>query len=200
MFIQPNTDYLDAMTLAQLKMEASNVGLCGYSSLRKAELLERVKNALLLQHQRAVKEAEETAAIQKAEEEHRLTRIKTVRQQEHPDAAWLEYPYSFLGDGYLETHDLLFCQTEPEDIGDFPNNVDHYYWIHEGANDEEPWIALCKLKNGVYVFYKGECDYTGFDCQGHMKLYASKNVGELIDYGMTIRDYRLYIQETNDEH
>jgi hypothetical protein len=145
----------------------------------------------------ARRQEEQKAAILRAEEEHRLIRRKTVRQQENPDHTCLAYPYSFLAE-YIESPDMLLCQTEAEDIGDFPENVDHYYWIHEGVNDEEPWIALCKLRNGVYVFYKGECDYTGFDCQGDMKLYASKNVSELIDYGMSIRDYRLYIEETRE--
>lgn len=196
-----DTEYLNTMTLAKLKNEAAYYNLQRYSSLRKDALLEKLKAKILYKKKEAEMEEAEQACILKAEEEHRLTRDTSLRQQEDPDDAWLEYPYSFLADGYIEYPMTLVCQEEPEDIGDFPNNVDQYYWIHEGANDEEPWITLCKLRNGVYVFYKGECDYTGFDCQGSMELYASKNPSELIEYAMTISDYRLYILETspNDE-
>ena len=128
------------------------------------------------------------------EEAHRATRIFTLRQQESPDPAWLEYPFSYLPDYDMEP-DMIPGQSA-EDIGDFPNNITHYYWIHEGENDEEPWLAVCRLDNGVYVFYKGECDYTGFDCQGSMRIYASKDPAVLIQMAMCESDYTNYIADT----
>ena len=121
-------------------------------------------------------------------------RILTLRQQNELDPAWLEYPFSFVTD-YDLTPDPIPGQPD-EDIGGFPNTIAHYYWIHEGQNDEEPWLTLCRLTNGVYVFYKGECDYTGFDCQGDMKIYASKDPAILIQMAMGESDYRKYIEDT----
>ena len=41
-----------------------------------------------------------------------------------------------------------------------------------------------KRKNGKYAFYTAWCDYTGFDCQGGMKLYISSNINVLIKMAM----------------
>jgi hypothetical protein len=125
-------------------------------------------------------------------------RILEVRQQSadtlQPEC--LKYPFYFLITGEYETAVYPIPGHESADAGNFPHNIEHYYWIHEGENDIEPWITLCRLTNGAYVFYKGECDYTGFDCQGNMKLYSSHDVGILIQYAMSESDYEKYIIDT----
>ena len=146
---------------------------------------------------RANQEREDEAreAVYKAREEaHRATRSLVIRQQENPDPACLEYPFSEIGS--FDMTPKMIPGQPTEDIGNFPNNVEHYYWIHEGQNDEEPWFTICRLTNGVYVFYKGECDYTGFDCQGSMELYASKDPAVLIHMAMGEWDYTKYIEDT----
>jgi hypothetical protein len=135
------------------------------------------------------------------EEAHRATRFEgPPRQQANVEESIseLEYPYSFLRNGEYDcTVNPIPGQPE-EDVGAFPDNVAHYYWIHPGENDEEPWLTLCRLTNDVYVFYMGECDYTGFDCQGHMKLYASKDPNILLKYAMTSEEYDKYVKETSE--
>ena len=49
----------------------------------------------------------------------------------------------------------------------------------------------------MYVFYKGECDYTGFDCQGNMNIYASRSTDVLLQYAMTATDYEKYLADTD---
>jgi hypothetical protein len=103
----------------------------------------------------------------------------------------LEYPFSFINsnDIYYKPSEICtgLVDEEPIDIGDFPNNINEYYWIHEGTNDEENWHLLCKVTaadgKDAYVYYTAGCDYTGFDCQGDMKIYISRNAPALL-YGL----------------
>jgi hypothetical protein len=121
-----------------------------------------------------------------------------------PNKALLEYPFSFIGDEHLYIPQTL-CRglpdEEPLNCGDFPNNITEYYWIHEGENDEEPWMCLCKLSNEPgsegdrYVFYSASCDYTGFDCQGGMEMIISKDKERLFTMGLTDRQRQMCIDE-----
>ena len=130
------------------------------------------------------------------------SRSLVLRQQSSPDIKSLSYPYLYINNIYDE-YDLtpLSIIGEPEqDTIDFPSCVTHYYWIHEGINDEVPWRALFsyeyKGKTG-YGFYIAECDYTGFDCSGDMRLYLSDKVEVLIEKAFTDEDYRIYYSETS---
>lgn len=129
---------------------------------------------------------------------------KVYPAQKNPNIESLEYPFSFIhgidpneDEGY-EIEDMIIPMPgEPEEeAGNFPNNIKEYLWIYEGANDEEPWLALVELDNGNYAYYRGECDYTGFDCQGAMELYVSKSLETLVRMAMTNEDYRKY-EETS---
>jgi hypothetical protein len=124
--------------------------------------------------------------------------VTSLRQQVCVEAFLdtLDYPFSFLRNGEYERTVQPIPGQPVEDVGTFPDNIAHYYWIHPGKNDEEPWLVLCRLTTGVYVFYKGECDYTGFDCQGNMKLYASRDPAILIEFAMTLEESRKYMSET----
>ncbi len=104
----------------------------------------------------------------------------------------LEYPFSFLQNGEYPNHADAIPGYAAEDVGDFPNNIAEYFWIREGENDERPWLCLCRLTNNLYVFYKGECDYTGFDCQGDMKIYAAKDPAILLERAMTQQEVHMY--------
>lgn len=130
-----------------------------------------------------------------------MTRVLSVRQQENINIKDLSYPYSYLDDYDLTPKRII---GEPyssyEECIDFPNCVTHYYWIHKGTNDEDAWRAVFgyvdKSNNIRYGFYKGECDYTGFDCRGDMELYVSDRYDVLIEKALSDRDYSLYIEET----
>jgi hypothetical protein len=129
-----------------------------------------------------------------------MSRLFTKRQQKTPKLEDLEYPYF-----YLNEYDLTPTQIigeKQEELIDFPSCITHYYWIHEGENDCYPWRALFKYIDKYnkerYGFYLGECDYTGFDCKGSMRLYLSDNLEILIEKSMTDQDYKFYIQETEE--
>lgn len=129
---------------------------------------------------------------------HRQQRSRGLRRQANVDPECLAYPLSFLDEygGPANIYNDLPGQ-EVLDVSGFPNNVTEYFWIHEGENDGEPWKAVGHLKSGVYVFFKGECDYTGFDCQGNMFLYAARDIETLVDLAMDINDYDQWIAETS---
>lgn len=103
----------------------------------------------------------------------------------------LEYPLSFINDKYYSLESICtgLIEEEPIEPGDFPNNIVEYYWIHEGENDgmgdDGTWHLLCKVMAEdlveAYVYYTASCDYTGFDCQGSMRMYISQNASALLD-------------------
>ncbi len=107
-----------------------------------------------------------------------------------PNKDALVYPFSWIrmeddGSGYLiSDFSEGIIGEEKCECGDFPNNIIEFYWIHEGENDEDAWECLCKLDNGNYAFYTASCDYTGFDCQGGMRLIISKNAERLFYDGL----------------
>jgi hypothetical protein len=115
----------------------------------------------------------------------------------------LQYPFSFINNKPLQEcgeYSLKdFCRglvdEESCDPENFPSNILEYYWIYDGENDGEAWYCLCKLKNSCYVFYKASCDYTGFDCQGSMIMFISKNKEKLFYEALNNFERELCIKE-----
>jgi hypothetical protein len=112
----------------------------------------------------------------------------------NPDKAALKYPFSYIAgskdEGWCGDYDTAdftegLLGEEKCDAGKFPDNIVEFYWLHEGHNDEDAWQLLCKLDNGNFAFYCAWCDYTGFDCQGGMKLIVSKDLKRLFYDGLT---------------
>ena len=126
-------------------------------------------------------------------------------KQTNPNKKGLQYPFGFIDDdddGFnYNVKDIVkpILIEETPDAGNFPHNIEEYYWIHEGSNDSEEWGACGILENGVYFFFLAKCDYTGFDCQGEMKLYVSKSFETLCEHGMGERYYRVYKRECDLE-
>jgi len=119
------------------------------------------------------------------------------------DVKRFAYPFSEIGssENYLVKNFVkpLITQSVEEATslaGNFPKNIDQWLWSSPGQNDENPWLLLCRLKTGVYAFYRAGCDYTGFDCQGRMDLTVSRNLAEVIEYGMHDADYSIYMEQT----
>lgn len=76
-------------------------------------------------------------------------------------------------------------KTEKLDINyiNFPKNIVNVYWYDKGIYDEKPWqfIGRIKYKDSYrFVYIIADCDYTGFDCQGSMKLYISKSLKRIM--------------------
>ena len=71
------------------------------------------------------------------------------------------------------------------DAKDFPKNIQEYYWINDGKNDEYPWYALGRLATGAYFYFTASCNFSGFDCEGQMALYLAPDLQTLYDNGMS---------------
>lgn len=77
-----------------------------------------------------------------------------------------------------------FADPTPDQLGDFPENIQYYYWIADGKNDEYPWRALCRLTTGLFVYITASCSFSGFDCMGNIHVYGATSLQTLIDHGM----------------
>ena len=175
--------------------------------LRKAEIIDRLEERRRELHEAEVAvrrdaEAEKTRREAEALDLHRQNRYYEPRVQEGVEdlVGCLEYPLSYLDEygGVGQVQRDLVGQEHVDLTGaGFPNTVAEYLWIHEGCNDDEPWKALCRLENGIFIFYKAECDYTGFDCQGNMQLWAARDLKTLLDLAMDIQDYVQWVAETS---
>lgn len=107
-----------------------------------------------------------------------------------------DYPFGFIdycGEYKLKDiiHPMFNNKLKKEDINinyiKFPKDIVDVYWYKSGINDEEPWEFIGKIKYNDtyrYIYYIGECDYTGFDCQGSMKLYISESLNTILTYGI----------------
>ena len=110
----------------------------------------------------------------------------------------MEYPYGYIG-SYTPRYDInsilskILVEEGQAEAGNFPHNIAKHFWIREGQNDGDSWMACGQLTNGNYFFYTGGCDYTGFDCQGGMDLWVSASWKNIIEHAMTEEQYRLYI-------
>jgi hypothetical protein len=189
----------ESFTIQQLKELAQTRSPYFGASIRNLRLKSDIVTKFSMYDEIQKKEEERQKQVEAREDAHRNSRhVGPPRQQTNTETYLesMEYPYSFLRNGEYERRVKPIPGQPEEDVGTFPDNVAHYYWIHEGENDEEPWMAFCRLTNDVYVFYKGECDYTGFDCQGHMELYASRDPNILTMCGMNSEDYDKYVKET----
>jgi len=67
----------------------------------------------------------------------------------------------------------------------FPEDIVEVYDYQEGIDDEKPWHFIGKIKyknTHKYIYYIADADYTGFDCQGYMKMYISKSLKRILYY------------------
>lgn len=106
-----------------------------------------------------------------------------------------EYPFSFLNTGNKDKRyelkniiKMMFNKNmKPEKMNInkfyFPKNIIEVFWFEKGIPDEKPWqfIGIAGYKNKKkFVYYIADSDYTGFDCQGDMKLYVSRSLRRLL--------------------
>jgi hypothetical protein len=115
-----------------------------------------------------------------------------------------EYPFSFLNKNnkHIDKEDeyvykqyelkniikMMFNKNmKPEKMNInkfyFPKNIIEVFWFEKGIPDEKPWqfIGIAGYKNKKkFVYYIADSYYTGFDCQGNMKLYVSRSLRRLL--------------------
>jgi hypothetical protein len=121
------------------------------------------------------------------------------RQQQNIDYSALDEPFEYLDDYKLNPTTIPGEPSyENENFNDFNARIEHYFWVQEGEHDSTPWRCLVKLHDGRYAFYEAGCDYTGFDCQGYMRIWVSKSYATLINLAMDSATYLEYINNTEN--
>ena len=129
-----------------------------------------------------------------------------------------DYPFSFIkgGENYhysderylIENFTLTMfnknLKSEKIDLNliNFPEDIMEVYGYQEGINDEKPWHFVGKIKyknTHKYIYYIASADYTGFDCQGDMKMYISKSLKRILKYAIEEKTYHnLYFSIMKD--
>jgi hypothetical protein len=127
-----------------------------------------------------------------------------------------EEPFSFLygGKSYWEEDHYNYSdicitlfnknmKSEKIDMSNviLPRDITKVYWYREGKNDEESWNMIGKIKikdKEKYIYYVAWCDYTGFDCQGGMKLYVSKSLSKLLTLAVENDVYSMIYDNMNN--
>jgi hypothetical protein len=56
--------------------------------------------------------------------------------------------------------------------------------MSEGERDERSWIVFGKLKDGRWFMARGNCDYTGWDCQAGNSGDVAGSKADIIRFGM----------------
>jgi len=75
------------------------------------------------------------------------------------------------------------------------------YWYEKGKNDYKPWEFVGKIKcedKHYYVYYIANCDYTGFDCQGDMKMYISEHLSRILKHAVPTKLHN-YISDSTKQ-
>jgi len=77
----------------------------------------------------------------------------------------------------------------------FPNTIQEYYWISTSGSS---WMALGRLKNGLYFFYSASTDATGTfkNGGGSMCLWLAVEYSNLIHFAMDQTTYDNYYSQT----
>lgn len=58
-----------------------------------------------------------------------------------------------------------------------------------GANDEDEWYWILKMKSGLFCWASGGCDYTGWDCQSHADISKEFSTAEEAIERLEIESY-----------
>lgn len=98
-------------------------------------------------------------------------------------------------DQFLEDSDweIIFndknCEPVPPDSNvnlksPSKNDVKTIIAIVNGEKDGDEWLGIFLLNDNRYLFASGWCDFTGWDCQSWTSLEVSKNLDDLLRFGL----------------
>jgi hypothetical protein len=130
--------------------------------------------------------------------------LRTAKTQQECQRT-MAYPLGYVNDEWQEHYSLenilrpIVLEKDSAAAGDFPNNIQEFFWVRGGENDGDSWLSCGQLTNGNYFFYSGSCDYTGFDCQGGMSLWVSKSWKNIVDHAMGEGEYEAYQRLDGEE-
>jgi hypothetical protein len=124
--------------------------------------------------------------------------------------ATFEYPFSYLLSGDYTVADIMnepvystnLCNTSPTL---FPRTIAEWIW---GSVKGYSWTLLCRLHNGLYVFYEAGCGPLGFSVKhstsptpqrtpgSSMRLVAADTLEYLVLHVLSDAQYTLYMRKT----
>lgn len=58
-----------------------------------------------------------------------------------------------------------------------------------GANDEYSWYWVLKMKDGLFAWAEGSCDYTGWDCQSGAQIHSGFKTAKKAIEGIVLSKY-----------
>lgn len=91
-------------------------------------------------------------------------------------------------------YDLVACLEYNDQKNFSVHDIEKVLAVHEGENDGEDWHWILELKNGKFVYLRGGCDYTGWDCQS----WASSQICDSVEDCLNIlKDLSLPVTEKN---
>jgi hypothetical protein len=133
------------------------------------------------------------------------SRILTIRKSATVNPQQIMLPLLFVNRQFGYSVDSIFRKifsSSEVHLGTditFPHTIEEYFWIQEGQQGKEPWIALGLLNNGIYFLFTAFMIMpTGtFTNNGHMNLWASTRFSDIIQFAMDSPIYSLYLANTS---
>lgn len=56
--------------------------------------------------------------------------------------------------------------------------------LSEGENDERSWVVYGRLTDGRYFAARGNCDYTGWECQAGNSGDVASSLEDIVRFGL----------------
>lgn len=78
-------------------------------------------------------------------------------------------------------YDLLKCLEYNPQSRFNTRDIARILAVHEGYNDEEDWRWILELKDKTFVYLRGGCDYTGWDCQSSAVSVITRTAKDAAD-------------------
>jgi hypothetical protein len=128
---------------------------------------------------------------------------------ENVKAAKMKAPYAYIHAQFGYSAESIYrqpvCQSRlyvgayPDT---FPHNIREHFWIQEATLEQQAWISLGKLDNGLYFYYTAMSNrpdgrfFFKNAVTGFMNLWLSTSYAVLIERIMDPATYEKYISET----
>ena len=129
-----------------------------------------------------------------------------IRKSSNCNPALLRIPFSYIQRQFGYPVESIVRQINCEPVthlgvypDTFPHTITEYYWI--STKGQESWMALGKVKNGLYFFYTADSTSTTTFKNGgaRMNLWFSTRYDKLIHFAMNETIYQEYYTTTIDE-
>lgn len=79
-------------------------------------------------------------------------------------------------------YDLSAClEYNPQD-GFTVEDIAEVLAVWEGENDGDDWRWILRLQDHRFVFLRGGCDYTGWDCQSYAVSFFAASAVECLNH------------------